>query len=103
MRIQHYKYTKTIFFFWNKKQVYVKKHQCIAIQLQESGRCRNEPTETQELLQFKCEALALGAVGLFQVGYGEKGGGFKNLYVLVCAISSQKPEIRMNSLRICVE
>lgn len=77
MRIQHYKYTKTIFFFWNKKQVYVKKHQCIAIQLQESGRCRNEPTETQELLQFKCEALALGAVGLFQVGYGEKGGGLK--------------------------
>lgn len=83
-------------------QIYVKKCQCIGVQFLESERGRNELSETQELLQLKCEVLTLGAVLIFQIGYGEKRI-FKNLRMLVCAISSQKPEIRMNSLRICVE
>lgn len=54
-----------------------------------------------KLLQLKCEAH-LKSCCAFMYDMGERRI-FKNLYILGCATSSQKPEIKINSLRICME
>lgn len=103
MRIQHYKYSSKMILIENVcfSMKCIFKCQCVVIELLESGRCRNEPSETQERLQLRCEVLTIGAAVLVQIGYGGKSGFFR--YILVCAVSSQKPEIRMDSLKICME